>query len=741
MFAKNAPKKRRPRLLLEQLEERCVPVASITEYVVPTAGSFPQQITSGPDGNLWFTEQATNKIARITPNGAITDFIIPTPSSGPFGITSGPDGNLWFTEASGNKIGRITTNGAIIDEFNVPTAGSNPQGIASGPDGNLWFTEASGNKIGRITTRGGVTEFVLPTAGSQPFAITSGSDGNLWFTEESGNRIGRITTVGGIIEFTVPTAGSKPFAITSGPDGNLWFTEATANQIGRISTSGAFAEFSIPTAGSNPQGIATGSDGNLWFTEEAVNQIGRVTTGGAFAEFPVPTANSQPYWITSGPDGNLWFTEQSSNNIAKLVPSSASTSLPPSAFPTAKNGSEIGVQLAAANGTGTVILDNNGDGLFDTGDATFTFGLSTDTFVVGDWNHSGFDSVGVVRGTASGVAQWTIDTNEDYAFDSGDGIYNYGLNTDKFVTGDWTGSGTTKIGVVRARSDGSAQWVLNTTGTGVFTPSDTVYNYGLGSDTFITGDWNGAGKTEIGVVRTLPSGVLQWVLNTSGSGVFSSSDSVFNFGLVGDTPVVGDWNGSGKTKIGVVRQQADGIAIWALDTNGDGVFDAGDSVFAFGQAGNHFLIGRWKPPAALLSGDGVLNAPVPALQPDADFRAAINGAILAWEQAGIGPQQAARLENANYRIETLSGGLLGETIGSDVVIDATAQGHGWSEGATPQPRQMDLFTALGHEMGHLLGLPDQATQPSDLMFESLLPGVRKTPTTRDVDAVFAGGWQ
>src|SRR5262249_61700834 len=136
-------------------------------------------------------------------------------------------------------------------------------------------------------------------------------------------------------------------------------------------------------------------------------------------------------------------------------------------------------------------------------------------------------------GTASGAAQWTLDTNEDYTFDSGDSIYNYGLNTDKFVTGDWTGSGKTKIGVVRTRSDGSAQWVLNTTGTGVYTPSDTVYNYGLGSDTFIMGDWNGAGKTKIGIVRALPSGVLQWVLNTSGSGVYSSTSSGFNFGLVG----------------------------------------------------------------------------------------------------------------------------------------------------------------------------------------------------------------
>ena len=150
--------------------------------------------------------------------------------------------------------------------------------------------------------------------------------------------------------------------------------------------------------------------------------------------------------------------------------------------------------MPTANGLlSTVTLDSNADGVFDTGDATFTFGLSTDTMVVGDWNASGFDGVGVERGSLDGAAQWTIDTNENGAFDSGDSIYTYGLNTDTPVTGDWTGSGTTKIGVVQPLANGAAQWVLNTTGTGVFSSSDTLFTYGLGSDTFITGDWNGAG--------------------------------------------------------------------------------------------------------------------------------------------------------------------------------------------------------------------------------------------------------
>jgi streptogramin lyase len=764
------------RLRLERLEERCLLAGAITEFPVTTPSSGAYGITSGPDGNLWFTEQTADKIGRISTTGkSLVEFPLPTPNSDPTEIVTGPDGNLWFTEESGNKIGRISTTGTSITEFPVPTLSSAPFGITVGPDGALWFTEQSADKIGRITTSGTFTEFTIPTLSSEPTEIVAGPDGNLWFTEQTGNKIGRITPGGAVTEFPIPTASSAPFGITVGPDNNLWFTEMSGDKIAKITTAGNITEYALPTTGSAPLGITAGPDGNLWFTEQTGNKIGTITTSGSgITEFPVLTTGAEPTKIVTGSDGNLWFTEMTGNNIGRITPTTTATSPPPPTttspppptttsppppspfntnpnpfgipqpvalgpFPTVKNSSEIGVEQPEGDGAAMVSLDSNADGVIDTGDAMFTFGLATDTFVVGDWNDSGFDSVGVVRGTSSGVAQWSIDTNEDGAFDAGDSVFSFGLNNDKFVTGDWTGSGTTKIGVVQTLPNASAEWVLDTAGTGVFTPSDTVYNYGFGSDTPITGDWNGKGKTEIGIVRDTPSGELQWVLNTSGTGVFSSSDSVFNFGLNGDIPLVGDWNGEGKDEIGVERPQSNGTATFTLDVNGNGTYDGGDSVFAFGQSTDNFLIGMWKPPQALLAGDGVLNAPVQALQPNAQFVAVINQAIAAWEQAGITPQQTAQLENAHYSIGTLNNGLLGETNGNNIVIDATAQGHGWSESATPQPGQMDLFTTLEHEMGHVLGLPDQTTQPSDLMFESLLPGVRKTPTTQDVDAVFAGG--
>jgi virginiamycin B lyase len=71
------------------------------------AGSKPQQIVSGPDGALWFTETGTNVIGRMTTRGALSELAIPTPLGLPFGITRGRDGKLWFTEQNGNTVGYV----------------------------------------------------------------------------------------------------------------------------------------------------------------------------------------------------------------------------------------------------------------------------------------------------------------------------------------------------------------------------------------------------------------------------------------------------------------------------------------------------------------------------------------------------------------------------------------------------------------------------------------------------------
>jgi streptogramin lyase len=213
---------------------RITPAGAVTEF--PDGGSsLPIGITAGADGNLWVA-QGTGGVARVTPAGAITQFA--TPGEGLDDITSGPDGNLWFNNQAGpGVIGRITPAGTITE---FAQSGSDGE-LTAGPDGDVWFTQSASNAIGRITPAGAISEFSAGlTANAGPAGITTGPDGNLWFTESGVDQIGRIAPDGTITELPVGTAPAADLlGITTGPDGNLWFTEASANRIGRVSLSGA----------------------------------------------------------------------------------------------------------------------------------------------------------------------------------------------------------------------------------------------------------------------------------------------------------------------------------------------------------------------------------------------------------------------------------------------------------------------------------------------------------------------
>lgn len=200
-----------------------------TVYKLPEQPSFPWTLASGPDGNLWYVGNYSEKIGKVTTSGTVTQY--PAPSGNCLDdITAGPDGKLWLTDSSSDVICSLTTSGTFT-EYSLP-AKSDPDSIIAGPDGKLWFTNFGTDKIGRITTSGSITETKLPT-GSDPNSIAVGADGSLWFTEYGTSMIGRITTAGVVGGYAIP-GGGKPRSIVSGPDSRLWFVTFGSESLGRI---------------------------------------------------------------------------------------------------------------------------------------------------------------------------------------------------------------------------------------------------------------------------------------------------------------------------------------------------------------------------------------------------------------------------------------------------------------------------------------------------------------------------
>jgi len=154
------------------------------------------------------------------------------------------------------------------------------------------------------------------------------------------------------------------------------------------------------------------------------------------------------------------------------------------------------------------------------------------------------------------------------------------------VYGDWNGDGKTKIGIYRPSS---GQWFLDFNGNRLFDVNDKVYNYGgIAGDIPVVGDWTGTGTSKIGIFR---AGFF-WILDSNGNGTFDAGDANFAYGgVAGDKPVVGDWNGSGTTKVGIFRAGF----LWVLDTNNSHAFDAGDTVTAYGGlSGDVPVVGDWN---------------------------------------------------------------------------------------------------------------------------------------------------
>lgn len=302
------------------------PAASqtFTEFSLPRI-SGPIRIITGPDGNLWFTEQNGNRVGRITPDGNITEWPTNTLNSRPWGLTVGPDKAIWFAEQGQRKIGRIpttaTAENAGMHEFTIPWV---PFDITAA-DGALWITHDS--SVARMLTTGEVTNnFAVANVTRH---ITTGPDNTLWIT--SLQAISRMTidppTAGAVSTYKPSSPGENPWMAVEGPNGNMWFTEHT--KIGRITPRGERSEFN-PPKNSLPKGITVGPDGNIWYANAATlvpprssnpgSTIGRVTLNGEVTEFKIPTTGGGPEGITSGPDGNIWFTEFNAGKIGRFVP-------------------------------------------------------------------------------------------------------------------------------------------------------------------------------------------------------------------------------------------------------------------------------------------------------------------------------------------------------------------------------------------------------------------------------------
>jgi hypothetical protein len=122
-------------------------------------------------------------------------------------------------------------------------------------------------------------------------------------------------------------------------------------------------------------------------------------------------------------------------------------------------------------------------------------------------------------------------------------------------------------------------YLLNSNTTGF---ADYALNYGLPGDYPVVGDWDGNGTTTIGIYRN-------GTFFLRNSNTLGFAEVVFPFGNLGDQPIAGDWDGNGVDTVGVFRPS---IAQFLLrNSNSEGPAEAS---FFLGNPGDVGVAGDWN---------------------------------------------------------------------------------------------------------------------------------------------------
>ena len=251
-------------------------VATLTEWVVPTANSGPVNIILDQAGNCcWFVETFTNKIAHFDPtSNTFQEWVIPTAGSQPLGIaatTISSQTAIIGTEGNGNKMFVFFPGTGIIKEYALPTGGSFPEYVSIEPGGSgqsrAWFTEAGRNAWGELVydpslANADIYEDTFPAAvGGIANGVYAGS-GTIWFAGASA--LARYDR--GAAQYTMwalPTHGSSHGAFVAvDASGQIWYTQGVANSaadsnnyVGILQNLNAFKDWQVPSVGADLRGI------------------------------------------------------------------------------------------------------------------------------------------------------------------------------------------------------------------------------------------------------------------------------------------------------------------------------------------------------------------------------------------------------------------------------------------------------------------------------------------------------
>jgi len=296
----------------------------VREFSIPTPCTNPLAIVTDYDGNVWFTQTNTGKLAKFDPiTEKFTEYDNPSwPPGGRsmmWGIDYAPDGSVWFTDEAYDSVWKFSTIDEKYERLGYPSEGNSlPQKLQI-VGSQIIINDFTGNKLtfldpSKSSNDVSYLSIPSPVDNSVTADFTIDANDNVWFTnwlfQQSGvlvkfNQNGYRDSVANsddqfrpVIDFVeiyaLPPELLTPNGAVVTNDGTIWLADTTSSFFFNFDPS---TEQFTHYVTSDPQLSTYG------------NQTGIVKS-------PI----SRPYWIDADDQGRLVFNEQTSNNIAVMDP-------------------------------------------------------------------------------------------------------------------------------------------------------------------------------------------------------------------------------------------------------------------------------------------------------------------------------------------------------------------------------------------------------------------------------------
>jgi len=300
----------------------------VQEFSIPTSCTNPLAIVTDYDGNVWFTQTNTGKLAKFDPSTErFTEYDnLMWPQGGRsmmWGIDYAPDDSLWFTDEAFDSLWKFSPIDETYERIDYPSEGNSlPQKIQI--DGSqIIVNDFTGNKLTLFNPgqSGGEINYLSipsPVDNSVTADFALDADENIWFTNW-------LFQQGGVlVKF----------------DQNEYLDLAANSGEQFLPLLDFIQVFELPPELLTPNGAVVTDDGTIWladttssfffsfdpFTEEftqyvtAEPQLSTYGNQTGIVKSPI----SRPYWIETDEQGRLVFNEQTANNISVMDPKSQS---------------------------------------------------------------------------------------------------------------------------------------------------------------------------------------------------------------------------------------------------------------------------------------------------------------------------------------------------------------------------------------------------------------------------------